>query len=146
MKGLCSATQPQPFYLPAVPTKTRQFFPFKNRLFICSTYGVRLQSPYTLYVCLFVFFALSDRVSTIPSNTVYGVANLIRGLLYRKRKGHLQSSNESTKTKTRQTRQKQKKQKQKCKYQKGWVGRRDAQKMEAWRMQTHACDTKMGPR
>ena len=43
-----------------------------------------------------VFFTLTDRASTIPSNIVYVVANPVRGLLDRKRsEEHLQSSNES---------------------------------------------------
>ena len=51
-----------------------------------------------VYVC--VFFALTDRASTIPSNILYGVANPVRGLLEsEKSEEHKQSSNESIKKK-----------------------------------------------
>ena len=62
-----------------------------------------------------VFFTLTDRASTIPSNKRYSmVANpvVVRGLLDRKRsEEHLliliQGSNESMKTKTKEKRQKE---------------------------------------
>ena len=61
-----------------------------------------------VYVC--VFFALTDRASTIPSNILYGVANPVRGLLdSEKSEEHIQSSNESIKKKRQKRQQKGKK-------------------------------------
>ena len=56
-------------------------------------------------MCVFSF-ALTDRVSTIPSKST--VANTVRGLLDRKiLEQHLQSSNESVKSQTRQKERKE---------------------------------------
>ena len=47
-----------------------------------------------------VFFTLTDRASTTPSNILYVIANPVRGLVDRKTsEEHLQSSNESMETK-----------------------------------------------